>query len=192
MPDTLNILEGPSRFFLGVAGTDVLPADTVAFGAAWGGSWRDTGYLTEDGVAFQFNQNITPVMSSQDRNAILHLRGSTDDTVAVTFTEATLVNIKAATGRGTITTLAPSGPTPGFEQLVLSQSTAVAYVSLGFEGVAPPNSKSNPRRVLMPRVMATGSVSLNQRIGAVVGIPATFSRIGGTGNDAVIRDVLTT
>jgi hypothetical protein len=192
MPSQLNILEGPSRFFLGVANTDVLPADTVALGGSWGGSWRDVGYLTEEGVSITFNQTFNPVMSSQDRNPILQLPGATNDTIACTFTEATLLNIKAATGRGTINSVAPVGATPGYDNLALAQSTSINYIALGFEGIAPPNNKSNPRRILFPRAMATASVAINQRIGQPTGIPAQFARMGGVGNDPNIHDVTTT
>jgi hypothetical protein len=189
MADSTNILEGVSRIFIGTASTDVLPADTVAFGASWGGTWRDMGYTTEDGIAFSFSQPFNPVATAQTRTPPLYLPGATEDSISCTLLEATLLNLKAITGRGTITTLAPSGPTPGYEKLTLSAAQAINRVAIGFEGVAPPNSKSNPRRVLFPNAMATAAVTYNQRIGQATGIPCQFSNLGGS--DPVINDTLT-
>lgn len=189
MADSTNILEGVSRIFIGTALTDVLPADTVAFGASWGGGWRDMGYTTEDGMAFSFAQPFNPVPTAQSRTPPLYLPGTTEDTVSCTLLEATLLNLKAITGRGTITSTAPVGATPGFEQLTLSAASTINRVAIGFEGVAPPNNKSNPRRVLFPNAMATATVTYNQRISQATGIPAQFSNLGGS--DPVIRDVLT-
>lgn len=191
MADVTNILEGTSRLFIGTASSDVIPADTVAFGGSWGGTWRDFGYTTEDGVTMSVNQTFTPVPTAQARNPVLQLPGTTDDTVSCTLLEATLLNIKAVTGRGTITTVAAVGATPGYDELVLTAASSIRYVAIGFEGIAPPNTKSNPRRALFPKAMATAAVSYNQRIGAATGIPCTFSRIDETGTDFKIHDVLT-
>lgn len=190
MATATNILEGVSRLFIGTADTDTLPADTVAFGSSWGGTWRDMGYTTEDGMSFTFSQPTTPVPTAQSRTPPLYLFGNTEDTISATLLEATLLNIKDITGRGTISTLAPSGPTPGYEELLLTPATSISRVAIGFEGVAPPNNKSNPRRVLFARAMATGQATYNQRIGQATGIPCQFSNLDGA--PIKIHDVTTT
>lgn len=191
MANSDNILEGTSRLFIGTALTDVLPADTVVMGGSWGGTWRDFGYTTPDGVSMSINQTFNPVPTAQARNPVLQLPGTTDDTVSCTLLEATLLNIKAVTGRGTLTTLAPSGPTPGYDNLVLSAAQSVQYVAIGFEGIAPPNTKGNPRRALFPKAMATAAVTYNQRIGEATGIACTFSRVEQAGYEFNIHDVTT-
>src|SRR5690349_3261868 len=123
MADSTNILEGTSRIFIGAANSDVIPADTVAFGASWGGTWRDMGYTTEDGVSMSFSQPFNPVNTAQARTPAIYLAGNVEDTISCTLLEATLLNIKDVTGRGTISTLAPSGPTPGYDELLLSPAT---------------------------------------------------------------------
>jgi hypothetical protein len=183
MPSTDNLLEGASRILVGDANSDVLPADAVAFGASWGGNWRDLGYTTEDGVTLNLNQAVTPVNSAQSRTPIHYMRGSADDSVSCTLMEATLENIKLATGRGTIS----SGAT--YELLTLSEQSGVDFVAIGFEGVAPPNTSDFPRRVYLPRAMSNAQITYNLRFGAMVGIGVTFNRIGGSGNDMLIRDV---
>jgi hypothetical protein len=190
MPSSANLLEGVARIFVGTANSDVLPADTVAIGGSWGGAWRDLGYTTEDGVSIAMNQTTVPVPSGQTRTPVHYLQGTVEDIISCTLTEATLLNIKLVAGRGAITTVAPGG-SPGHDLLTLGDATAVNFVAIGFEGVAPPNTKSNPRRILFPKALSTASVTYNQRTGAVAGIPAQFSRVGGTGNDMQWLDVTT-
>lgn len=195
MANPENILEGPARMFIGNsayhASPDSLPADTVAFGAAWGGAWRDVGYTTEEGVNVSFGAESAEIRSAQVRHPVYRMRTGYTDTIGATLLEATLQNIKDATGRGTITVVAPSGPTPGHDELRLTDDPTVRYVAVGFEGVAPPNDKANPRRIIFPAVMATATVALANRIGAATGVPAEFTRVGGTESEPLIRDVTT-
>lgn len=202
--DSTNILEGVCRLFIGAAANsttpDTLPADTIAFGGLWGGTWRDVGYTTEAGVSISLAQRFTDVRTAQDRNVTMHLRNGSDDKIMCALLEATLLNLRDATGRGAITTVAPvaaapnaTPPTPmvpGHSDLALTDDALIRYVAIGFEGVAPPNTKGNPRRVLFPLALSIAAVVIAQRLGAPTSIPVEFSRVGSY--NPVIRDILTT
>ncbi len=191
--DSTNILEGTCKLYIGAAGNsatpDVLPADTIAFGAAWGGTWRDVGYTTDAGVSMSLAQRFTDVRTAQDRNVTLHLRAGSDDKIMCALLEATLLNLRDATGRGAITTVAAAAGVPGHSDLALTDDALIRYVAVGFEGVAPPNTKGNPRRVLFPVALSMAAVVIAQRVGAPTSIPCEFTRIGSY--NPVIRDVLT-
>jgi hypothetical protein len=150
------------------------------------------GYLEEGGVTVNFNQTFNPVTTSQSKTPVLQLPGASNDSITANLYEMTLQNIKDIAGRGTITTLAPVGATPGHNILTLSDATSVVYVAIGFEGVAPPNNKTNPRRIYFPQAQSAATIAYNQGRDTPASIAATFNRLGGTGNDAVIQDVLTT
>lgn len=195
MPNVKNILAGPVRVFIGAAATaatpDVLPADTVLFGAAWGGTWREVGYTTEDGAHVLLGQTYNEVVTAQERVPVLQLFAAAADRVSFAALEATLANIRDAIGRGAITTVAP-GAQPGHDDLTLTDPATVRYVAVGLEGVAPPNDKSNPRRVIFPVALAVSEVDMQMHITSPVGIPMEFRRVGSTAGTPVIRDVTTT
>lgn len=197
--DKSNILVGPVRLLLGIAadatvGTpDVLPADTVALGASWGGSWRDLGWLTDAGIRVHFESQWTAVMGAQSKNAAIYLPGAINDFFSGALLETTLINLRDAMGRGTITTVAPGG-SPGHDQLSVDTPTQLRTFAVGYEWVAPPNTKRNPQRGIIPIAMATGSLEFNATNTAVpANYPVTFTRCGDDVlSTPIVRNILTT
>jgi hypothetical protein len=194
VPDVKAILQGPVRLMIGAAASDpspdVMPPNTLAFGATWPGTWRDVGYTSEDGVTISFGAEYTEVLTAQQRLAVLRTLASTTDTVSATLLEATLQNIRDATGRGTLTTTPPAAGVNGQHSLILADPTVVEYVAIGFEGVAPPNDGGQARRAVFPMMLATGTVDMQNRIGEPTGLPVEFTRVGGAEGTPEIRDVL--
>ncbi len=177
-PNRQNILAGRSRFFIGVAGVDTFPANTVPFGGSWGGTWRDLGYTTRDGATATMAEEFTPVDTAQEDRPSTYLPNGSNDRVAATLLEATLQNLAVATGRGAVVSVAPSSTAPGQDQLVLTPSSSIKEVALGWEGVAPPLGKGNPRRMLIDRAMPVATVTYNQQRGQATGLPVEFAAIG--------------
>lgn len=188
--DPRNIVEGAVRVFVGASALDttpdVLPADTVAFGGSWTGTWRELGFTTEDGVTFGgLTADRTPVNTGQQRSAVAHLQGNVAETVSFTLLEATLENIKATAGRGVITTVAPGVGTYGHDELELKDQP-VAYISVGIEGFGP---NGQPRRMLYPIATISINGDVNYRQGQPMGIPVQVSRSGGTNANPKWRDI---
>lgn len=99
MADKKNVvIAGPIRVFSAVAGTE-LPADTVTYGGAWGGSWTDHG-LTDGGASFE--ESIERAYEQVDQ----YLHPVTGDAVkaeakmTVRMAESVLGNIRLARGIG--------------------------------------------------------------------------------------------
>jgi hypothetical protein len=189
--DNKNILSGIVRVFFGNPGNgvspDALPANTVAFGAAWTGAWREVGFTTDEGVHLILEQTFSEVAVAQQRSPALLLPTAANDRVTFTMLESTLENLRDALGRGAITTIAAASGTPGQKELTISEATTVQYVAVGFEGVAPPNTDGMPRRVLIPTAMAVAAVDLQFTHTVQQGIPVELRSLVG---DIVIRDVL--
>jgi hypothetical protein len=193
-----SILAGNVRILAGIAanattGTpDVLPADTVLVGAAWGGGWVDLGYTTDAGVTPHFEFAWAGVPTAQESTPATYFPGEANDHIATILLENTLANLKKALGRGVLTSVAPGG-SPGHDLLTLTDPTSPSYLAIGVEWVAPPNTKSNPRRILMPIAMATQPVESAYRRTTPGGIPVQFMRAGPAALSAPqILDVTTT
>jgi hypothetical protein len=191
-----QILEGPVHMYIGASAEadtpDVLPADTVAFGGTMGGTWRSVGYLHEDGVVVTFSTERGEVRSASTRGVILRPVTDYPDTVAGSFLEATLQNIRDAASRGEIAVVAAGAETPGHNELSMGGADDEPLAIL-LEGLAPPLEGGMPRRVFFPNVLGTADVELTQRIGEEglnAGIPFEFTRVGDeAASTPVIRDI---
>jgi hypothetical protein len=183
MPNAANELQGPVRIFAGIAanattGTpDVIPADTVALGGSWGGGWVDLGYTTEEGITKHYEFAWNPSRSAQESTPTNYFPGDATDWIGCTLKEATLANLKRALGRGVLTSVAAGG-SPGHDLLTLSDPTTPSYLAIGWEWVAPPNTKANPRRGILPIAMAVEAVEMNMRRTTPAGLPVRFMRVG--------------
>lgn len=193
--DIRAILEGEVRILIGNSSRatvpDVLPADNVPIGGAWGGGWRELGFTTEDGVTFTFERSYVDVMTAQSRTAVKSMRGTTIERIACTLLEMTLENFKDVAGYGSITTVAAGSGTYGHRDYAMDSRTPIRYLAIGIEGIAPPDEDGMPRRIYMPLGIATATGDVNQRIGQASTLPAQFTRQGSAVEGMVlIRDVL--
>lgn len=149
-----NILVGIAHMYLGPVGT-AGPADTVPFETNWLESipaWYHPGY-SESGVGFTADRKEKRHKVEEiSTPALITIEESTMK-VTFAFAEATLENLRYATGGGIITTQAAGTGIIGKKTLRLSDELDV--LALGFEG-------KNPwgffRRVIIPRVVSVGKI----------------------------------
>lgn len=189
--DPKEVVSGPLYLFLGKSGLDttpdVLPPDSTAFGAAWGGTWRNLGWSTPEGFAAAgLSQERAPVNTAQQRPAVTFLAGNAVESVGFSLIQATLQNIKDMAGRGVITTVAPGAGTYGHTQLKFSDSKIV-YVALGIEAFG---IDGRPRRMIYPIGLMSITGDLSQTFTQEMRVPAQFQRAGGAAGDPVWRDIL--
>jgi hypothetical protein len=200
-----ELLVGVGRAFVTMAITapDVDPfallpdRDTVMLGDDWGtitvGSnsyiWTYLGY-TQNGLRTRHGQNTTNVPVDQQTTSPLTIVTETTDEILLDFAQGTLDNIKRAIGRGALTTLASTTTERGYKRLRLSSDATITTIALGFEGVAPPTDGGQPRRIIFPKVRATGTVEFNQNPRGIAVAAAELSRYGGAEADPVYEDVL--
>lgn len=192
--DIRSILEGECRIMIGnsIRATvpDVLPADNIPIGGAWGGNWRELGFTTEDGITLTFEMNYSDVMTAQQRHSVKNLRGTGAERVACSLLEVTLDNFMAVAGYGTITTVAAGVGTFGHRDYSMDHRTPIRYVAIGIEGTAPPDEDGVPRRIFLPYALSTATGDMVQRIGQPSALPCLFQRQGGPEGIPIIRDVL--
>lgn len=193
--DIRSILEGEVRILIGNSSRatipDVLPADNVPIGGAWGGGWRELGFTTEDGVTFTFDRTYNDQMTAQSRTAVKSMRGATVERIACTILEITLDNFKDIAGYGVIQNTPAGVGTYGHRDLQFDPRTAIRYIAVGVEGIAPPDEDGMPRRIYMPLALATATGDMSQRIGQASTLPAQFNRQGNAVEGmTIIRDIL--
>lgn len=136
------VLPGPCRVFIAPYSSSSLeaaPANSVAYGDAWGGNWVEVGYTKGGAVLKPETEHLTVEMDQVNAPLADYI---TAQRAMVSFAcgEATLTNIKQALGYGTIT----SGSTES--TLGVSATDGIpTYYTIGFEQYAPGATASSAR-----------------------------------------------
>lgn len=118
--------------------TNRLPADTVAYGTAWGtpsgqtGAWVESGYV-DGGLHFTTSTDFNEINVDQELEPVLYLAAGRDTRMTTNLAEFTAANIKSATGQGTITTVAAGSGTPGHDDWDLESTIERNLISIGFD-----------------------------------------------------------
>ena len=154
-PNLANVIVGPATLYTGAANSDVLPANSVALGGSWGGTWVYSG-ATDSGVAWNVTQNTQDITIEEQPNPAAVTVLTMDVSVSVTLAEDTIENMKISFG-GTLTVNA--GATP--PNKVLTFNTNVNNYALGFEGLGATAGK--PRRVYIPNVVSISQAQVPYR-----------------------------
>lgn len=146
-----NVLVGLAHFYIAPVGT-ADPADSLAFNTAWLAPWYHPGYL-DSGVTLGLDKKEKKHrVDDISTPAVITVEESTVS-IMVTMAEATLENLRYASGGGTVTVTAPGTGQIGKKTLVLSEDLEVLRV--GFEGKNP---QGFFRRVIIPRVVSVGKI----------------------------------
>ncbi len=161
--NTGNVMVGVAQLYVAPFGQatpgepEPMVANSVLLGTAWGGNWVAMG-ATEQGVKVTVAPKTTDILVEEQMTPALVTVDSMDISVATTFSEDTLANMKIAYGGGAITTVAPGVGVPGTSELALADS--LELLSVGFEGVNPFGFY---RRYYLPKVVSVASVDTSYR-----------------------------
>lgn len=178
--DLTAVIVGQATGYTGVANTDVLPADTVALGGAWGGTWAYFG-ATDSGVTMGVTQNTTDVRIEEQPNPAAVTVDTMDITVSVTLAEDTLENMKIAWGGALVIN---SGATP--PNKVLTFNTALNNYAVGFEGL---NKFGKARRIYLPNCVSVSATQTAYRRAADKRMYAVNFRYIGPIGSATAREI---
>lgn len=151
MPSANNIVLGYGKVYLSTTLAEALPADTVAKGGSWGGTWVDLGYTR--GVQSGINYEQRDVEVDQSTMDVRSYITKQEVMIETTLVEATLQNLKYALGWGTLST---SGSTA---VLQLADNPTSTEVSIGLEGQSP-NAAAEFRRVQIYRCVPQSDIEL--------------------------------
>lgn len=159
--NVLNVMVGTATLWVAPwsGGEPVAaPADSVAQGAAWGGTWTSPG-ATDQGVTLNYQPKTNDIMIEEQLTPAKVTVDTVDLGLEVSLAEDVIANIQLALGgAGTITTQAATSSLIGKSTLVLSD--ALEQLSVGFEGVNP---SGYWRRLYIPSVLSVGSVKASYR-----------------------------
>lgn len=153
-PTLTNVIVGQATGYTGAANTDVLPANTVALGGAWGGTWVYFG-ATDSGVTMGVTQNTTDITIEEQPNPASIQPNTVDISIAVTLAEDTVENMKLTWGGALVVN---AGATP--PNKVLTLAATVPTMAVGFEGLNP---YGKARRVYIPSAVAVANAQVPYR-----------------------------
>jgi hypothetical protein len=134
--------------------SNVMPADTVAWGAV-ASPYSEMGY-TSGGLQFQMGLQRGEIRVDQEFDPLVRPVQSRNLQLTANLAEMNPANLKAATGMGTISSVAPASGTRGHDDLVLGSGLTEQYGTYLFDILQPDNEAF---RILGYRCIATGSPS---------------------------------
>lgn len=179
-----NIVLGAGNLWINATTGAALPADTVAKGGSFGGTWVDLGYT--DGIQSNISIEVKDVEVDQSTMDVRSYITKQEVMIEAKLAEATLANLKYALGFGTLST---SGSTA---VLQMGDNPALTEYSIAAEGQSP-NLNAAFRRVNLYRVRPQADVEIvasrtDQTLWAVR-FKALLYTSGSAGNNvAQIRD----
>lgn len=171
----------------------VMPADTVAWGTAWGGTYVEEGYTT-GGLHVTMGTSRTNIAVDQEIDPVFRVATGRDVHVDTTLAEITAPHIADATGQAAsqITTVAAISGTRGHTDLDFASTIVENYSSVGFDIRNPGDGE--PFRFLVHKGLAVGSPTLNFTPTAPAGIAFSIAALPDTTTTPTrilkVRDVI--
>lgn len=140
MADTGNVIYGRNfKLYTAAYNSTVIPpANTVQYGTDWGtpsgqtGAWTESGY-TDGGLNVSAQITRGEIRVDQELDPIFLPATGRDMRMGATLAEFTPANIKAATGQGTITSVAATTATRGYDDLDISGTITDTYIAVGYD-----------------------------------------------------------
>lgn len=153
------VLPGPVKVYIApysASSLESAPANSIAYGTAWGGNWVEVGY-TKGGALLKPETEHLSVEVDQVNAPVTDAITAQRGTVTFAASEATLTNIKQALGYGTITT--------GSTESTLGVSATdyfPTYYTIGFEQYAPGADSGDSwyRRVIVWKALPKSDLEL--------------------------------
>ena len=130
--DNLIVGRNTRVYMAPYASLETLPADTVAFGTAWGDDWDDVGY-TQEGLALSIETEFDEIFVDQVEDAMRRVISSRTIMVSTNLAENTLENMVRAVGYGSLSTVAPGSGTRGHDDFTITSGQQSANYSFGFD-----------------------------------------------------------
>lgn len=174
-----DIIISPATVYQAPVGTALPSADTVQFGASWGGSWTAVGY-TLTPVSLNYEQSLFELMVEQLTVPIKRLRQEEHATIETTLAEMSGANLALPTD-GVVTTTAAGASVRGKSVVEIGGNIAVTEKAWGFEGLLGViGTIQLPARVFFYKATAELNGKLEFSRKAAAGIPLTVRALADT------------
>lgn len=148
------VVAGPVAVYI-AAESEAPPANSIAYGTAWGGNWTALGF-TEDGSSTEFNHAAENTAHKVDQYAapVKSTRASEEVTLKVTLAEATLANLQRAIA--SVGTLTAGSTESTFE--VGANTVRLTHYAVGIEFYGPGTDDDDVRyrRIVLHKAVAQG------------------------------------
>lgn len=142
-----DILLTPATIWYAPVGT-AAPADSLAYGAAWGGAWTNLGYTTTP-LTIGVTRETYEVFVEQLANPVKEIVTSESLVFETTLAEFTGRNLALAFS-GTVTETPPGAGQVGKTELVTGGQTSLDTFAFGFEGLYKDSSNNEfPVRIFV-------------------------------------------
>lgn len=118
--------------------TNIIPADTVAYGTAWGtpagqsAAYVESGYV-KGGLHFTSSVERGQIRVDQELDPVLRPATGRSVQMSTNVAEFSPVHIKDATGQGAVTTVAAGSGTRGHDDWDLTSTITDNYTTIGFD-----------------------------------------------------------
>jgi hypothetical protein len=127
-----DILITGAHLFYAPVGTDV-PADTIGYGASWGGPWTSVGFTIE-ALQLSYRFEVASVMVEQANSPVKTRRRSEQATFRTVMAEHNSENLALALA-ATATVTSPGVGQPGKEEVTVGGNTNLPLKMWGAEGL---------------------------------------------------------
>lgn len=170
---------GAGRILTSDALTSVLPADALAYGAAWPVGWGWSGYSQGD-VTLPMNKTTQKIEVNDLFLAWLVVPTGVDLKIAATLAQLTIMNLYNSIGIGAYTAASGVSGSVSSDRLVISGGEfTVNDVMVGLE---VPTSDSQVFRAIFHRANASGNPTPTFGKGKNGSVATEFSAVGDPDN----------
>lgn len=111
---------------------NALPADTVLWDGAWGGSWVAPGY-TNGGLHFSTEVARTDIRVDQELDPVLRPATSRTASMNCNLSQFTPALLAVATGQGSVTSVAATTAARGHNDFVLASTVVDNFYAIAFD-----------------------------------------------------------
>lgn len=192
--DATKVVAGRDMKVWSVAWADdtALPADTVVWGAAWGGGFTEVG-LTQEGVTVEFSITRDTIMADQLLDPVLRPVTGRDVKLTTNLLELTAANLLLATGQGAVSTVAADEDSRGHDEFNLTSVVNDVFKTFGLDVKNPGDGEAI--RVAGWKCLATGSPSMKFGVASdAAAIALELAPLPDTSSDPAriitIRDII--
>lgn len=139
-----DVILGPGRLYRAPVATANPDESTVAYGAAWGGSWTDMGDFPEGSpITIALAEDIYKVYGEQSTVAQAVTRTRREATVKGALLETSIANWAIALQGTAETTAAAGGGQKGYSEIPFGAQTDVTLYKWGIEALRVDSANAN-------------------------------------------------
>lgn len=175
-----DILIGPGRLYRAPLDTANPDESTVAYGAAWGGSWTDMGDLIEGSpVTLTMPEEFTKVYTEQSTSAKNAVRTRREPMIKCTLAEHSIANMAIVLQGTAETTAAAGGGQKGYSEIPFGDQSDVDFYKWGIEALRKDSSgNSHPVRWFLHKgyIRMSGDTAYAKR--TPTGVPVEITILG--------------